>query len=101
MTDRDAAVLHAEAAALQAVLISVLRKLTIHRPDLDEPLREAFTEAETILADLAVNFGRERRSITTLDALRVVEEIRDGVLKPAESPSGRPGSDRARSTKPS
>jgi hypothetical protein len=81
MTDADAAVLHAEVAALQAVLISVLRKLTARRPDLTERFSEAFDEAETILAGLAVNFGQEQASITTLDALRVVEEIRAGVLR--------------------
>jgi hypothetical protein len=81
MDTSDAAVLHAEVAAVQAVLISVLRKLTAQRPDLEGRLREAFDEAEIILAGLAVNLGEQPTSITTLNALRVVEEIRLGVLR--------------------
>jgi|GEM_PF-2882833 len=88
MTDADAAVLHAEVAALQAVLISVLRKLTAQRPDLKKHFAEAFDEAETILAGLAVNFGGEPTSITTLDALRVVEGgSRPARLAPPDLPN--------------
>lgn len=88
MGDADAAVLHAEVAAVQAVLISVLRKLTAQRPDLEERFREAFDEAETVLAGLAVAFGQQPTSITTLNALRVVEEIRVGVLRNGSAEPG-------------
>jgi hypothetical protein len=81
MGETDAAVLHAEIAAVQAVLISVLRKLTAQRPDLEEQFREAFDEAETILSGLAVALSQQPSSVTTINALRVVEEIRAGVLR--------------------
>lgn len=90
----DAAVLHSEVAALQAVLISVLRRLQNHSPELGPRLCEAFDEAEAVLTGLAVKFGEEDSFITTLEALRVVEEIRSGVLQdesicaPGDPPRG-------------
>ena len=81
MQTADAAVLHAEVAALQAVLISVLRRLQFDRPTLGPLLCEAFDEAETILTGLAVEVGEENKFVTTVEALRVVEEIRAGVLQ--------------------
>ena len=82
MTDTDAIILHAEVAALQAVLISVLRKLAHERPETIRDFCAAFDEAETVLTGLAVRLGDEPSSVTTINALRVVEEIRSGVLKP-------------------
>ena len=38
-------------------------------------------EAETVLTGLAVKLGAEPASLTTITALRVVEEIRAGVLE--------------------
>ena len=81
MTDSDAAILHGEVAALQAVLISVLRKLSAERPDMTQDFCAAFDEAETVLTGLAVRLGAEPASLTTITALRVVEEIRAGVLE--------------------
>ena len=81
MTDSDAAILHGEVAALQAVLISVLRKISAERPEFTQVFCAAFDEAETILTGLAVKLGPEPSSLTTINALRVVEEIRGGVLE--------------------
>ena len=81
MTDSDAAILHGEVAALQAVLISVLRKLSTERPDMRQDFCAAFDEAETVLTGLAVRLGAEPASLTSITALRVVEEIRGGVLE--------------------
>ena len=81
MTDSDAAILHGEVAALQAVLISVLRKLSMERPDMRQDFCAAFDEAESVLTGLAVRLGAEPASLTTITALRVVEEIRGGVLE--------------------
>ena len=81
MTEDDAAVLHAEMAALQAVLIAVLRRVATNDPQLTQSLCAAFDEAETVLTGLAVQLGGGISGPTTLSALRVVEEIRSGVLE--------------------
>jgi hypothetical protein len=81
VTESDAAILHGEVAALQAVLISILRKLSAERPDMTQDFCSAFDEAETILTGLAVRLGSEPSSLTTITALRVLEEIRGGVLE--------------------
>ena len=80
MTEDDAAVLHAEVAALQAVLIAVLRRVAGNAPNLTQELCAAFDEAATVLTGLAVQLGGGISGPTTLSALRVVEEIRSGVL---------------------
>ena len=80
MSSEDAAILHAEVAALQAVLISLLRRATSERPDLTPLLCAAFDDADTVLTGLAVQLGGEQSGSTTLNALRVVDEIRSGVL---------------------
>ena len=81
MTEDDAAVLHAEMAALQAVLIAVLRRVATNDVQLTQLLCAAFDEAETVLTGLAVQLGGGISGPTTLSALRVVEEIRSGVLE--------------------
>lgn len=86
MTEADAAILHGEVAALQAVLISVLRKLSGERPDMTRDFCAAFDEAEMILTGLAVRLGSEPTSLTTITALRVLEEIRGGVLEHGDCP---------------
>ena len=81
MTDDDSAILHGEVAALQAVLISVLRKLSGERPEMVQDFCGAFDEAEAVLTGLAIKLGAAPSSVTTINALRVVEEIRAGVLE--------------------
>ena len=66
---------------MQAVLISVLRRVAARNSDLAPLLCDAFDEAETILTGLAVRLGEAASGYTTLEALRVVEEIRSGVLR--------------------
>jgi hypothetical protein len=80
MNSEDAAILHAEVAALQAVLISLLRRVASERPDRTPLLCAAFDDADTVLTGLAVQLGGEVSGPTTLNALRVVDEIRSGVL---------------------
>ena len=77
----DAAILHAEVAALQAVLISVLRSLARDQPDLVDRFCAAFDEAESVLTGIAYRSNLATTGRTTIDALRVVEEIRAGVLR--------------------
>lgn len=87
--DDDAAILHAEVAALQAVLISVLRSLARDQPDLVDRFCAAFDEAESVLTGLALRSNHGNAGRTTIDALRVVEEIRAGVLRgDANCPTG-------------
>ena len=80
MGSEDAAILHAEVAALQAVLISLLRRAASEQPELLPLLCSAFDDADTVLTGLAVQLGGGASGPTTLSALRVVDEIRSGVL---------------------
>lgn len=79
MTEADEAMVKAEVLALQAVLISVFRRLASDRPDLAPLFCRAFDEAETILAGVAVKMAGPAEA--TLGALRVIEEIRVGVIR--------------------
>ena len=81
VTDQDAAILHAEVAALQAVIISVLRRLAARDSGLAPLLCDAFDDAEAVLTGLAFQLGASIASSTTVEALRVVEEIRAGALR--------------------
>jgi hypothetical protein len=81
MTEADAAVLKAEVVALQAVLISVFRRMVSDRSELAPLFCQAFDEAETILSGVAEKLGLEAPLETTVGALRIVEEIRRGVIR--------------------
>jgi hypothetical protein len=81
MTEADEAVVKAEVLALQAVLISVFRRMASDRPELAPVFCRAFDEAETILTGLAVKIGLEAPGETALDALRVIEELRTAVIR--------------------
>jgi hypothetical protein len=52
MTEADADVLKAEVVALQAVMISVFRRMATDRPELAPLFCEAFDEAEAIITVL-------------------------------------------------
>lgn len=91
MESEDAAILHAEVAALQAVLISLLRRAAAGQPEVLQMLCAAFDDADSVLTGLAVQLGGEASGPTTLDALRVVDEIRSGVLGPAPPCFGEDG----------
>ena len=81
ITDTDAAVLRAEVVALQAVMISVFRRMAVERPELSSVFCQAFDEAETILAGVAVKMGLDAPIESTVGALQVVEEMRAAVIR--------------------
>ncbi len=81
MTEADASILKAEVVALQAVLISVLRRMASDRSDFGPLFCQAFDEAETILSGVAVKLGLDAPMETTLGALRIIEELRTAVIR--------------------
>ncbi len=81
MTETDEAALKAEAIAMQAVLISVFRRLAADRPELAPVFCRAFDDAETILSGVAVKLGLDAPLDSTVGALRIVEELRDAVIR--------------------
>ena len=81
MTDADAAVLRAEVIALQAIMMSVFRRMVTDRSELRPLFCQAFDEAETILAGVAIKMGLETPLEATVGALEVVEQIRRGVIR--------------------
>lgn len=81
MTEADEAVVKAEVLALQAVLISVFRRMASDRPELAPIFCRAFDEAETILTGVAVKMGLTAPSETAIDALIVIEELRVAVIR--------------------
>lgn len=76
----DIAVLQAEVIALQAVLMSVFRKMARDRPDLSPIFCDAFDEAETILTGVAEKLGVNVPRESTIEALKVIEELRAAVI---------------------
>lgn len=67
ITDADANVLRAEVVALQAVMISVFKRMATERPDLGGIFCHAFDEAETILSGVAVKMGLDAPIETPLE----------------------------------
>jgi hypothetical protein len=84
VTSDEARVLQSEVLALQAVLMAVFRRLVRDRPDLNGLFRQAFDEAETILAGVATKAGLEDALSTTTGALQIIEELRLAVLRDGE-----------------
>jgi hypothetical protein len=81
MTGADEAVVKAEVIALQAVLISVFRRMATDRPELAPLFCRAFDEAETILSGVAEKLGLEAPRETTVGALAIIEEMRSAVIR--------------------
>ena len=81
MTEADEAVVKAEVIALQAVLISVFRRMATDRPELAPLFCRAFDEAETILSGVAEKLGLEAPRETTVGALAIIEEMRLAVIR--------------------
>jgi hypothetical protein len=79
--DADTEILKAEVVALQAVLIAVFRRMVEDRPDLAPMFCRAFDEADATLTGVAIQIGMRAPRETTVGALRVVEEIRAGVIR--------------------
>lgn len=80
MDEAEANVVKAEVIALQAVLMSVFRRLSQDRADLAPLFCQAFDEAETILAGLAVRMGLQAPIESMMGAMTVLEEFRRAVL---------------------
>jgi hypothetical protein len=80
MIEKDVRVLQAEVVALQAVLMSVFRRMVKRNPELAPTFCEAFDEAETILSGVAEKLGVEAPLDTTIGALQVIEELRKAVI---------------------
>lgn len=78
--EAEFATLQAEALAVQAVLIAVCRRLARARPDLAPVFCDAFDDAETLMAGLAVRLGIDVPAETTLGPLRIIEELRRAVI---------------------
>ena len=76
--DSDLVTLHAEILAVQAALIAVSRRLAAAQPDLGPAFCAAFEDAETILSGLAMRL--DLPSEATLEALRILAEMRDAVI---------------------
>lgn len=81
MNQSEAAELHAEVLAIQAVLMAVFRRMARDHPDLTPLFCQAFDEAETILAGVAVKAGFEGALGTTTGALQIIEELRLAVIQ--------------------
>jgi hypothetical protein len=81
MTEADEDVLKAEVVALQAVLMSVFRRLATDRPEFAPLFCQAFDEAETIVAGVAVKIGLEAPLGSTVGALKVIDEMRAAVIR--------------------
>jgi len=85
MDEAEADIVKAEVIALQAVLMSVFRRLATDRSDLAPLFCQAFDEAETILAGVAVKLGLEVPLPSMTGAMTVLEEFRRAVLGTQES----------------
>jgi hypothetical protein len=81
MEQAEAAVVRAELVALQAVLIGVLRRLAVDRPDIAPSLCAAFDEADAILTGIAIKMGLDAPAETTVGALAIVDQIRRAVIR--------------------
>lgn len=81
MDEAEAAILRAELVAVQAVLMSVFRKLASGRPELTPLFCQAFDEAETILTGVAEKMGLDAPVESTVGALAVIEELRRAVIQ--------------------
>lgn len=80
-TEAETAALRAEVVALQAVMMSVFRRMAADRPELSATFCQAFDEAETILSGVAVKMGLEAPAESTIGALKVIEELRAAVIR--------------------
>ena len=80
MDEAEAAIVKAEVIAIQAVLMSVFRRLAANRADLAPLFCQAFDEAETIMAGVAVKLGLDTPVESMVGAMKIVEELRRAVI---------------------
>ena len=81
MNDTDAAIVRSELVALQAVLIALMRRMARHAPEMSPVLCGAFEDAEAIVTGVAMRMHMEDPGGSAFGALRVIEEMRAGVIK--------------------
>jgi len=81
LTEAEAAILRAEVVALQAVMMSVFRRMAEDKEELTTLFCQAFDEAETILSGVAVKMGLDAPSETTIGALEIVEQFRAAIIR--------------------
>jgi hypothetical protein len=81
MDEVDSALLRSEMVALQAVLIAVLKRLARETPELAPLLCSAFDDAEAIVTGIAMKMNFEDPGGSAMGALRVIEEMRAGVIR--------------------
>lgn len=81
MIDADAATARAELVALQTVLIAVFRRLAHDRPELAPTFCRAFDEAEAVLTGVTIRIGLDAPPECTVGALKIIEELRDAVIR--------------------
>ena len=80
-SEAEAGALRAEIVALQAVIMSVFRRLATDRPELAATFCQAFDEAETILSGVAEKMGLDAPIESTVGALAVIDELRRAVIR--------------------
>lgn len=81
MTDDETQILQAEVVAIQAVLISVFKRLSAKDSELASLFCDAFEEAEQKVTAVAMKVGAAVPLKSTVGALQVIEELRKAVVQ--------------------
>lgn len=81
MTDEETQILQAELVALQAVIISVFRRLAAKDAALADLFCAAFEEAEQKVTAVTIKIGDTAPLRSTVGALQIIEELRKAVLQ--------------------
>ena len=81
MHDNDGANVRSELVAFHAILIVLMRRMVRHAPEMSPVLCGAFEDAEAIVTGVAMRMDMEDPGGSAFGALRVIEEMRAGVIK--------------------
>ena len=76
----DVRAAQAEALALQAVMIAMMRRMLDARPDLAPVFCAAFEDAERLMSGVTMKIGESAPRAVTVGALEVIEQIRIAVI---------------------
>ena len=79
--EADIRATQAEAVALQAVMIALMRRMLQARPDLAPVFCEAFEDAERLMSGITLKIGTSAPREVTVGALGVIEQIRSAVIR--------------------
>lgn len=79
--DADLNILHGEILAVEAVLIALARRLAQAEPRLGPSLCAAFDDAETLMSGVAIRLASALPTAATLEALRIIAEMRSAVIQ--------------------